>query len=102
MYNRVDNLFEEIKEIQEKCSHRFFLMNVYKPKETLEKGTFRVERGVMACCLYCSKEVEIDMTKMCPCCFGEMIKLKKIKDSIDQLYNCKKCNYTVHQRVELE
>ena len=102
MYNRVDNLFEEIKEIQEKCSHMFFLSNVYKPKETLEKGVFRVERGLMACCLYCSKEVKIDMTQMCPRCFGEMIKLKKIKNSIDQLYNCKKCNYTVHQLIELE
>lgn len=41
--NKVDLLLEEIKKIQEKCEHRFFLSVVYKPKETLESGTFRVE-----------------------------------------------------------
>ncbi|HEY4484578.1 MAG TPA: hypothetical protein VI978_02555 [Candidatus Paceibacterota bacterium] len=102
MSNEVDVLFEKIRKIQKECGHRFFLMNAYKPKKTLEKGTFRTERGVMACCLYCSKEVEIDMTKMCPCCFGEMTRLKESKGSIDQLYNCKKCNYTVHQLGEIK
>jgi len=98
--NKVDLLIDEIKKIQENCKHMFFLLDRYEPKETLEKGTFRVERGIMASCLYCSKKIGVDMTKMCPRCFGEMIRQKEErKGSIDdQLYCCKICKYTVHQR----
>ena len=98
--NEVDLLFEKIGKIQEKCGHRFFLLEAFKPKDTLTKGVFRVERGLIACCLDCSKEVEVDMTKMCPRCFGGMISQKKSKGSIDQLYSCGVCKYTVHQLEE--
>ena len=77
--NEVDLLFEKIGKIQEKCGHRFFLLEAFKPKDTLTKGVFRVERGLIACCLDCSKEVEVDMTKMCPRCFGGMISQKRAK-----------------------
>ena len=95
--NKVDLLRKQINEIQEKCEHRFFSLDGYKPKETLERGTFRVERGVRASCLDCSKEVEVNMTEMCPRCFGEMAKQKERKDCADELYSCKKCDFTVHQ-----
>ena len=75
--NEVDLLFEKIGKIQEKCGHRFFLLEAFKPKDTLTKGVFRVERGLIACCLDCSKEVEVDMTKMCPLLFWGNDKSKK-------------------------
>ena len=95
--NEVDLLFEKIGKIQEKCEHRFYLLERYKPKDTLTKSVFRVEEGVMACCLDCSKRVGIDMTKMCPRCLGEMLKKKEKEGSVDELYSCKKCDFTVHQ-----
>jgi len=100
--NKVDFLFEEVKKIQEKCCHTFFLLGVYKPKETMVKKVFRVEKGVTACCIDCSRVINIDMTKMCPRCFGEMVRQEESKGSIDQLYSCKTCKYTVHQLGELE
>ena len=102
MSNEVDVLFGKISKIQEKCSHRFFLLDKYKPKKTLKRGIFRVERGITTCCLDCSKKIEIYMTKMCPSCFGEMVRQKESKGSIDQLYSCKTCKYTVHQLGELK
>ena len=75
--NKVDLLRKQINEIQEKCGHRFFLLEAFKPKDTLTKGVFRVERGLIACCLDCSKEVEVDMTKMCPPLFWGNDKSKK-------------------------
>ena len=95
--NQVDLLLNAVKVIQGKCDHRFFLLDVYKPTETLERGTFRIEKGIRACCLDCSKEVTVDMTEMCPHCFGKMARQKEKKSSINQLYSCKICKFTVHQ-----
>ena len=99
MSNEVDNLFKKIKEIQDACRHMFYFLNGYKEKETLQKGVFRVERGVTACCLDCSKKIEFDVTKMCPYCFGGMVRQKAGSDrsSIDELYSCKACKFTVRQ-----
>ena len=91
--NKVDLLLNAVKVIQGKCDHRFFLLDVYKPTETLERGTFRIEKGIRACCLDCSKEVTVDMTEMCP------IALEKWQDKKRRkvlLINCIVANLQIY------
>ena len=102
--NEVDRLTDKIRLIKESCSHDYRFTGPVYLRESLEKGVYILydasfpstlrPKHVLKC-QKCSEETELNITKTCPHCLGEM-KEDKRKGYIyfsTFPYHCVKCGF---------